>query len=92
MAAASITSAATFALANTIVSGNTAASNPDVYGTITNDNGHNLLGTQVTASGTGDVFSDAPGLSPLGYYGGPTETSALLPRQPGHRRRRCRPR
>ena len=35
-------------LQNTIVSGNTAASNPDIYGAFT-DSGHNLLGTSLQA-------------------------------------------
>ena len=73
-------------LQNTILSGNnnptnTAASaGPDLAGIFSlTDNGHNLLGTNVTASGTGDQFSNTPMLSPLGYYGGPTETMTPLP-------------
>jgi hypothetical protein len=48
------------------------------------DLGHNLLGTALsgTVSGTGDVFSDTPLLAPLGNYGGPTQTMALLPGSP----------
>ena len=72
----------TASLQNTIVAGNTASSNPDISGSITTDNGYNLLGTALEGStnGTGDVFSDAPLLSSLGNYGGPTQT--MLP-EPG---------
>ena len=70
-------------LQNTIVSGNTAASNPDIYGAFT-DSGHNLLGTslQGAAFGAGDVFSDTPDLTPLQDNGGPTFTTAPLPGSP----------
>src|SRR5205807_2109075 len=44
------------------------------------DNGHNL-GTADCgfSSGSGDVLTDDPGLSPLGNFGGPTRTLALYP-------------
>ena len=71
-------------LGNSIVSGNTATNAaPDIDGAITTDNGYNLLGTQVSASAGTDVFNDTPLLAPLGNYGGPTETMALLPGSPG---------
>ncbi len=69
---------------NSIVAGNTATNGPDIDGSITTDNGHNLFGTalQGTTSGAGDIFSNSPLLAPLGNYGGPTETLALLPGSP----------
>jgi len=73
----------TLNLANSIVAGNSAPSaGPDVAGAVTTDNGHNLLGTQVTASGPGDVFTDNPLLGPLQDNGGPTMTMAPLPGSP----------
>jgi hypothetical protein len=70
-------------LINTIVAGNSAASSPDIVGAFT-DLGHNLLGTALrgVAQGSGDVFSNTPLLAPLGNYGGPTQTRALLPGSP----------
>ena len=56
-------------LANSIVSGNTATSNPDLGGSYT-DNG----GNQVGASGIS--------LAPLANYGGPTQTMVALPGSP----------
>ena len=61
---------------------------PDINGSITTDNGHNLLGTAVNNAtndptpGPGDVFNDNPGLAALGNYGGPTQTMALLAGSP----------
>jgi hypothetical protein len=69
----------TLKLGNTIVAGNSAATAPDIDGSITTDYGYNLLGTGVTASGPQDIFSNAPRLTALGSYGGPTQTMALLP-------------
>ncbi len=79
--------AGTLTLANTIVSDNTAEGNADIAGSITTDGGYNLLGTDVAAAtdpnpGPGDVPSDAPLLAPLGNYGGPTQTMALMPDSP----------
>ncbi|MFO0968633.1 MAG: right-handed parallel beta-helix repeat-containing protein [Gemmataceae bacterium] len=70
----------TLTVGNTIVSGNTATTSPDVFGTINTDNGHNLFGAALsgTTSGTGNVFSDTPGLGALANNGGPTQTMALL--------------
>ncbi len=72
-------------VSDSIIAGNTASgSAPDLNGSITTDNGYNLLGTAVQGATTA---TDAPAtnnplLAPLGYYGGPTETMALLPGSP----------
>jgi hypothetical protein len=70
-------------LEDTIVAGNSALTSPDIVGAFT-DLGHNLLGTALrgVAQGSGDVFSNTPLLAPLGNYGGPTQTRALLPGSP----------
>ncbi len=76
------------AIANTIVAGNTAGTGPDVNGGITSQ-GNNLIGK--TDGSSGWVGSDLTGteatpldalLAPLGNYGGPTQTMALLPGSP----------
>src|SRR5262249_38507237 len=79
----------TATLGNTIVAGNTANTNgPDVYGPVASL-GNNLIGE--TDGSSGWVGSDLTGtiampleplLAPLDYYGGPTETVALLPGSP----------
>ena len=72
-------------LENSIVSGNIDSTDPDIYGSFAQQDGFNLLGAALQGSTTyltGDVFSDNPLLSPLGDYGGPTETVALLPGSP----------
>jgi hypothetical protein len=73
----------TLTVQNSIVAGNTASPGPDISGSVTTDNGHNLLGTALRPTNpkiiSTDVFSDQPLLSPLGNYGGPTQTLALLP-------------
>jgi hypothetical protein len=56
-------------LANTIVSDNTGATDPDIFGAYT-DNLGNLVG------------STTPGLAPLGNYGGATQTVLPLPGSP----------
>ena len=76
-------------LANTIVAGNTATlSGPDAYGTFISD-GNNLIGETDESSGwigsdlTGSMAQPLdPMLAPLAYYGGPTETIALLSGSP----------
>ncbi|HBB94287.1 MAG TPA: hypothetical protein DC054_02755 [Blastocatellia bacterium] len=80
-------------LVNTIVAGNTAgtANGPDVQGTF-NSQGNNLIGAKDGSNGlTNGVKSDIVGtiatpvnalLAPLGNYGGPTQTMALLPGSP----------
>ena len=54
------------------------------YGTLTSQ-GYNLIGNtgegQITGVTTGNIVAD-PRLSPLGYYGGPTQTHALLTGSP----------
>ncbi len=79
----------TVTLVNTIVAGNTATtSGLDVFGTF-NSQGNNLIGE--TDGSSGWVGSDLTGtvanplnamLAPLGNYGGPTQTMALLPGSP----------
>jgi uncharacterized membrane protein len=78
-----------WALQNTILVGNTTyGSNADFGGSITTDNGNNLLGAGVGGSagdpkpGPGDVFNNNPQLAALGNYGGPTQTLALMPGSP----------
>ena len=79
-------------LTDTIIAGNTAAgaasdiggSDPhDVTGT------YNLIGSGgsggITNGSSGNIVlasGTSPGLAPLGYYGGPTATMALLPGSP----------
>lgn len=82
---------ATLTLADTIVAGNSASSagnGPDIFkqGATTTSLGGNLIG-KTDASGTTWLGSDLTGtaatpldplLAPLGNYGGPTQTMALL--------------
>jgi CSLREA domain-containing protein len=75
---------------NTILAGNTAASDPDCSGAAISG-GHNLLGNGAgcldfrpavsDAEGTGAALLD-PRLGPLGGNGGPTPTHALLTGSP----------
>jgi len=77
-------------LANTIVAGNTFPSGAsDDVGGVFNSLGNNLIGA--TNSNSGWIGSDLIGtsvqplnplLAPLGNYGGPTQTMALLPGSP----------
>jgi predicted outer membrane repeat protein len=79
-------------LGNTIVARNSASyGGPDVFAILmaVNSAGHNLIGA--TDDSTGWVASDLTGtvaaplnplLAPLGNYGGPTRTMALLPGSP----------
>jgi CSLREA domain-containing protein len=79
----------TVTIGNTIAAGNTAGNlGPDVFGSFVSK-GHNLIGK--TDGSTGWVSSDLTGtiaallnplLAPLGNYGGPTQTIALLPGSP----------
>ena len=80
----------TCTIVNTIVAGNhiTGGSGPDVSGGF-NSLGYNLIG--ITDGSTGFNASDLTGtaakpldpkLSPLGNYGGPAQTMALLPGSP----------
>jgi len=59
--------AGTMTLTNTVVAGNSAVSSPDVNGAF---------------SGTYNLIGGNPLLAPLGDYGGPTQTMALLPGSP----------
>ncbi len=68
-------------LANSLIATNGAGLNGDISGAI-NSQGYNLVGAWGTS--TGYVATDlpsgsAPMLAPLGFYGGPTNTQALLP-------------
>ncbi len=79
----------TVTLGNTIVAGNTATtSGPDAFGTFASQ-GNNLIGESDSSSGwvgsdlTGTIAQPLnPLLAPLEYYGGPTETMALLTGSP----------
>jgi hypothetical protein len=80
--------AGTLTLANTILAGNTAPSGPDVSGAVTS-RGHNLIGDPSGGSGFDSTDRQGTpgspldaGLAPLGKYGGPTATMALLPGSP----------
>ncbi len=82
-------SGGTLAMQNTIVAGNTSGgANPDIAGSITTDDGNNLLGTAANNSttipnpGLQDVFSNSPRLGALGNYGGPTQTMDVLAGSP----------
>lgn len=76
----------TFLITNTIVAGNTNDSGAsDILGLVSGT--HNLIGT----GGSGGLINGAngnivgvvsPSLAPLGDYGGPTKTMALLPGSP----------
>ncbi|NER96578.1 MAG: DUF4347 domain-containing protein [Symploca sp. SIO1B1] len=85
--------AATVTVGNSIIADNTAPTDTDVgrsdadNAPIT-DNGNNLIGIDsITAFNTSTLVGDAmnprdPKLAPLGDYGGPTQTHALLPDSP----------
>jgi hypothetical protein len=71
-------------LINTIIAGNAAPSGgPDVYRSVTSL-GHNLIGNTDGSSGwvSSDLTNMNALLAPLAFYGGPTQTLALLPRSP----------
>jgi fibronectin-binding autotransporter adhesin len=77
-------------LTNTIVAGNTIAGSSttsDIGGTVTGT--YNLIGSGGAGGLTNGSHhnivlsgSESPGLGPLEFYGGPTETIALLPGSP----------
>ena len=56
---------------------------PDLSGRLTS-HGYNLIGNTSGSSGFGktDLVGVNPDLAPLGDYGGPTQTMALLPGSP----------
>ena len=71
-------------LSNSIVAGDSArSSGPDISGAVTSQ-GHNLVLNPNGASGlvSTDIEGVDPKLAPLGNYGGPTQTLALLPGSP----------
>jgi predicted outer membrane repeat protein len=68
-------------LFNSIVAGNIGpyAHSRDIWGNVQSSSDYNLLGTQESyQAGAHGVVSNNPGLAPLGDYGGPTFTHALL--------------
>ncbi len=77
-------------IGDTIVAGNMAAIGPDVSGAVLTDQGYNLIGNNAGSSGftgpndqLGTITSPIdPLLAPLGDYGGPTQTMALLAGSP----------
>ncbi len=80
--------AGTTTLTNTIVAGNTnkssAASDVGVGTNLSSDSSNNMIGSGgaggLTNGVNGNIVAPASlGLAPLGYYGGPTQTVALLP-------------
>jgi hypothetical protein len=76
-------STSTLTLNNTIVAN--SASGGDIAGTVSGSN--NLIDDSATAGGltnsvNGNLVRIAPGLGPLGNYGGPTPTLPLLPGSP----------
>jgi hypothetical protein len=83
---------ATLNIQNTIVAGNTAPPNqgPDIYVPLSvSSSGGNVIGNADGSAGwteadsignPGDVLN--PRLAPMGNYGGPTQTMALLPGSP----------
>ena len=86
----------TATLYNTIVALNTGSgkgapavdiSVDDGYGTVSTSSAYNLIGTGGSGGLTNGVNGNQvgvadPGLGPLAYYGGPTQTIALLPGSP----------
>ncbi len=56
---------------------------PDIKGVVTSQ-GNNLIGNTTGSSGwiITDILNQNPLLAPLGNYGGPTQTVALLPNSP----------
>lgn len=80
-----LTAGNTIIAANTAKFGNADSGTPDVVLTTgTASFAYSLLGSALAASfpANGNVFSDSPGLSPPGNFGGPTFTMALLAGSP----------
>jgi hypothetical protein len=83
---------ASFLLENTIVAGNSVltsgGSGPDVYGTLDGNSAYNLIGDgtgwSMNSNGSNghNLIGEDPTLSPLGHFGGPTETAPPLPGSP----------
>jgi hypothetical protein len=88
-----IANAGAVTMRNSIVAANTAATAPDFSGVVVSQ-GNNLIGKDDGSSGwikpgagnsdlTGTIAKPLdPLLAPLGHYGGPTQTMALLPGSP----------
>jgi CSLREA domain-containing protein len=83
-----LNSTATTRLRNTIIANNTE---PNLYKSLATPNKNNItsLGHNLTSdngsgllTGSGDLINTDPLLAPLGDYGGPTQTHALLPGSP----------
>ncbi len=72
---------ATLNLNNSIVANNTASSGPDISGPVSSGD-FNLIGNTSGISGSlpgsNNITGQDPKLAPLGDYGGPTQTHALL--------------
>jgi len=88
----------TLTLLDTIVAGNTASSEadgPDIYGALPGNSTYNLIGdgtamTGITNGNGGNQVGTgtaplAPGLLPLDYNGGPTQTMALTANSPARK-------
>ena len=68
-------------LSNSIIASNTGSnSGPDISGTVTSTS--SLIGNTSGATINGSYITGDPLLAPLGNYGGPTQTMALLPGSP----------
>ena len=71
-------------LGRSIIAGNSAPDAPDVLGNI-NSQGYNLIENMIGNIGgntTGNIFHQNARLAPLGFYGGATQTHALLSGSP----------
>ncbi len=70
---------------NSIIAGNTASFAPDFSGSL-NSQGYNLTGntqgTNISGDTTGNILNQNARLAPLGFYGGATQTHALLSNSP----------
>ncbi|MFD2572634.1 choice-of-anchor Q domain-containing protein, partial [Spirosoma soli] len=73
-------------LKNCIVAGNSANANPDIAGSVAANSSYNVIGTSGSSGLTNGVSNNQVGvdalLAPLGNYGGPFQTHALLPGSP----------
>jgi hypothetical protein len=76
-------------LTNALIAGNTSSQGPDYYGVLDAGSSHNIIGdgTGMYGISNGDANGNLVGvtkplLGPLGNYGGPTQTMALLPGSP----------
>ncbi len=71
---------------NSIIAGNSSlTSGPDILGILTSQ-GYNLIGSTfgatINGDTTGNILNEFVRLAPLGFYGGPTMTHALLSNSP----------